>query len=91
LPHIGWNDTRISPDSILFKGLPESPDFYFVHSYHAVCEDASIVTATTQYGCRFTAAVEKGNIFATQFHPEKSQRYGLQVLKNFMNHCENLK
>jgi glutamine amidotransferase len=89
LPHIGWNDVSFKPDSVLFKGIPESPDFYFVHSYHAVCEDESIAAATCEYGHTFVAAVEKDNIFGTQFHPEKSQRYGLKLLQNFMAYCES--
>lgn len=88
LPHIGWDNVVTSDYSILFSEIPEDPDFYFVHSYHAVCEDESIIAATCEYGHRFVAAVEKDNIFATQFHPEKSQRYGLKVLKNFMNYGE---
>ncbi|MEW5767128.1 MAG: imidazole glycerol phosphate synthase subunit HisH [bacterium] len=91
LPHIGWDNVVASDHSVLFSEIPKDPDFYFVHSYQAVCEDESIIAATCEYGHRFVAAVEKDNIFATQFHPEKSQRYGLQVLKNFMNYCKTYK
>ena len=88
LPHIGWNNIAIRDKSLLFHGVPANPDFYFVHSFHAKCQDSEIVAATAEYGHRFVAAIESENIFATQFHPEKSQRYGLQVLKNFMSFCE---
>lgn len=89
LPHIGWNDVVAKKASILFSGIPEHPDFYFVHSYQLVCEEA-VVSATCEYGRPFPAAIEKDNIFATQFHPEKSQRYGLQILKNFLTCSENV-
>jgi glutamine amidotransferase len=87
LPHIGWNDIMATPGSVLFSGVPEDPDFYFVHSYHAVCKNRDIVAATAEYGQTFVAAVEWKNIFGTQFHPEKSQRYGLQIIKNFLVHA----
>ena len=83
IPHMGWN--AVSTQDKLFKGLKENPYFYFVHSYHAVPEDRSLITATTEYGETLTAAVASGNIYATQFHPEKSGDVGLQVLKNFVN------
>ena len=83
IPHMGWN--AVSTQHKLFKGLKENPYFYFVHSYHAVPEDRSLITATTEYGETLTAAVASGNIYATQFHPEKSGDVGLQVLKNFVN------
>jgi glutamine amidotransferase len=86
LPHIGWNSVEITPGSILFSDVPPDTDFYFVHSYHVVCDD-SLVAARCNYCYPFAAAVERGNIFATQFHPEKSQRYGLVVLRNFLNYC----
>ncbi len=88
LPHIGWNDVRARDGSVLFAGMPPAPDFYFVHSYHAVCDDDSLVAATAAYGPTFAAALESGNVFATQFHPEKSQRHGLALLRNFLGHCE---
>ena len=84
-PHMGWNSvTFIQPNHPLFAHLGEHPYFYFVHSYHCVPEDASIITATTEYGEKLTAAVAKDNVMATQFHPEKSGDVGLQVLKNFI-------
>lgn len=88
VPHMGWNSLTIkSPQQPLdlFQGLSEKPYVYFVHSYHAVPQDSSIVTATTEYGSELTAAVAKGNIQATQFHPEKSGDVGLAILKNFIN------
>lgn len=88
VPHMGWNSLTIkSPRQPLdlFQGLSEKPYVYFVHSYHAVPQDSSIVTATTEYGSELTAAVAKGNIQATQFHPEKSGDVGLDILKNFIN------
>jgi len=88
IPHIGWNNVEYKGGSLLFFNVPQNPDFYFVHSYHAICEDKEMISATCDYGKKFTAVIESGNIFATQFHPEKSQRYGLQVLKNFMSYCE---
>ena len=89
LPHMGWNSVFGFEQSVLFSGISDGGDFYFVHSYHAVCEDDSIVTATCEYGQRFVAAVRKDNVFGTQFHPEKSQRYGLKLLKNFLYYCES--
>lgn len=88
IPHMGWNAIKFPKknfSSKLLKNLPEKPYFYFVHSFHAVPEDKNLITAVTDYGEEITAAVELENIFATQFHPEKSGDVGLQVLKNF---CE---
>lgn len=83
IPHMGWNSIKFS-DSKLFAGLSGTPYFYFVHSYHAAPNDKKIIAATTTYGEEVTAALEFENIFATQFHPEKSGDVGLQVLKNFV-------
>lgn len=83
IPHMGWNSIKFS-DSKLFAGLSGEPYFYFVHSYHAMPDDKNIITATTTYGEEVTAAIEFENIFATQFHPEKSGDVGLHVLKNFV-------
>ena len=85
IPQVGWNDVSYRQDSVFFAGLPPTPDFYFVHSYYMKCEDESDVDATCEYGGAVTAAVQKNNIFATQFHPEKSQDYGLRILENFLN------
>lgn len=85
VPHMGWNSVKFSePRHSIFANLGEQPYFYFVHSYHCVPEDASIIIAVTEYGETLTAAVAKDNVMATQFHPEKSGDVGLQVLKNFI-------
>ena len=83
IPHMGWNSLMFQNQGRLFKGLEEHPYVYFVHSYYLKAEEESIVKATTQYGVTIHASVEKGNVFACQFHPEKSSRAGLQMLKNF--------
>jgi glutamine amidotransferase len=85
IPHVGWNETEYRPDSPCFAGLPTCPDFYFVHSYHMQCDDSETVDATCNHGQTVTAAVRFRNIFATQFHPERSQDYGLRVLDNFLS------
>lgn len=84
VPHIGWNNVTAVRDTPLFQGIRPDADFYFVHSYQLECADRSDVVATTEYGERVTAAILRGNIFATQFHPEKSQDHGLQLLRNFV-------
>ncbi len=83
IPHMGWNEVAPEVEHPLLAKLPAGAAFYFVHSYHIVCEDPTQVAATSLHGYRFTAAVHHENIFATQFHPEKSQDNGLQVLENF--------
>jgi glutamine amidotransferase len=84
VPHMGWNALNIKKDdNPLFAGIPDKSYFYFVHSYYVAPEDASIISTTTDYGIKFTSSVRKGNIFAVQFHPEKSQALGLRILKNF--------
>jgi glutamine amidotransferase len=82
VPHMGWNSTH-DEVPVLFEGLRE-PRFYFVHSFHLVCRDPSDVAARCTYGVPFTAAVRRGNIYGTQFHPEKSHKLGMQVLQNFV-------
>ena len=89
IPHMGWNSVSIRNVECgirndLFKGIKENSYFYFVHSYHAAPDDKKIIAATTTYGEQVTAAIEFENIFATQFHPEKSGDVGLRVLKNFV-------
>lgn len=84
LPHIGWNTITALKESLLFKGVKPQAEFYFLHSFQLVCADALDVVATTEYGETITAAIERGNIFATQFHPEKSQDSGFKILENFM-------
>jgi glutamine amidotransferase len=85
VPQVGWNDVNYRAGSSLFAGVPPHADFYFVHSYHLRCDDPGDVEAQCDYGGPVTAAVRKNNIFATQFHPEKSQDYGLRLLDNFVN------
>lgn len=84
IPHIGWNSLRYPTEGRLFEGLPQDAFVYFVHSYYLAAEEPEIVKATTEYGTLVHAAVEKENVFACQFHPEKSSRTGLQILKNFV-------
>jgi len=83
VPHMGWNTLTIQKPGPLFKNIEDPSYFYFVHSYYVDCEEAEIIAATTPYGGPFTSAIWKGPIFGCQFHPEKSQALGLQVLKNF--------
>ena len=84
MPQIGWNSLDIKEGSRLFKGIDNGSFVYFVHSYYLAAEDEDIVSATTEYGVKIHAAVERGNLFATQFHPEKSSSTGLRILRNFM-------
>lgn len=83
VPHIGWNSLDFPNEGRLFKGIDEGAFVYFVHSYYLQAKEPSIVTATTEYGCHIHASVEKDNIFACQFHPEKSSTVGLKILENF--------
>lgn len=83
IPHIGWNSLKLSGHGRLFAGFPRQPYVYFVHSYYLKARDTSIVTATTEYGVEIHASVEQGNLFACQFHPEKSSETGLAILRNF--------
>ena len=85
VPHIGWNSIALTNSGRLFKGVPEHSYVYFVHSYFLRAAEEVIVTASTVYGTQIHASVEKGNIFACQFHPEKSSRVGLKILKNFIS------
>ena len=85
IPHIGWNEVKFKKDSLLFTNLKDSSDFYFVHSYHFICEDENNILAQTDYDINFASVVNKDNIFGTQFHPEKSQKAGFQILKNFIS------
>ena len=84
IPHIGWNSLSYPNPGRLFKGVQEQSYVYFVHSYYLQAEDAGIVRAVTQYGVEIHASVEKENIFACQFHPEKSSETGMRILKNFL-------
>lgn len=84
VPHIGWNSLNITENAKLFRGLSKEPYVYFVHSYYLKVKDPQIVAATTEYGVEIHASVEKGNVFACQFHPEKSGDVGMTILKNFV-------
>ena len=84
IPHMGWNSLKYPNEGRLFRGIPEDSYVYFVHSYYLKAEDESIVTATTEYSTLIHASVESGNVFACQFHPEKSSDVGIQILKNFV-------
>lgn len=85
LPHIGWNNLEFSAEHPLFDGLGESPDFYYVHSYAFRPVDPASVLATTTFGTQFSAAIRRDNIFGVQFHPEKSQRAGIRLARNFLS------
>lgn len=84
IPHIGWNSLQYPNSGRLFEGIPEESYVYFVHSYYLQAYEPGIVTATTEYAACIHASVEKGNVFACQFHPEKSSDVGLRILENFM-------
>ena len=83
IPHMGWNSLDVKPGAKLFKGLEGNPYVYFVHSYYLKAADENIVAASTEYTTPIHASVESGNVFACQFHPEKSSEVGLKILKNF--------
>jgi glutamine amidotransferase len=85
VPHMGWREIAITGDNPLWVGLPAEPRFYFVHSYHFEFRQRQEVSATALYGYEFVCAFRKGNIFGTQFHPEKSHKFGMKVLENFAN------
>jgi glutamine amidotransferase len=84
VPHMGWNDLKLTGKHPLLKGIKDGDHAYFVHSYYAACRDASDMIATVSYGQTLAAVVGRGNIMGTQFHPEKSQETGLKLLKNFL-------
>ncbi len=83
IPHMGWNRLQINPGNPIYEGLPNETYVYFVHSYYVVPEDDSVVATTTDHGIEFCSSIKRGNLFATQFHPEKSQNFGLKILENF--------
>ena len=87
VPHIGWNSLHFPRQGRLFEGIGEGAYVYFVHSYYLRAAEAGIVTAQTEYGVQIDASVEKGNVFACQFHPEKSADVGLGILRNFLRIC----
>jgi imidazole glycerol-phosphate synthase subunit HisH len=84
VPQIGWNNTLFRAGEPLATGLPANPDLYYVHSYYLKCDTTEDIAATCDYGIPITSSVRKGNIVATQFHPEKSQDFGLRILENFL-------
>ena len=84
LPHIGWNEIEIQKESKIFNDIQNKSHMYFVHSYEFIPEDKSVVSATTDYSAKIVCAVEKENLFGTQFHPEKSDKTGLKVIDNFL-------
>ena len=84
LPHIGWNNITCKRASSLLAGLESDPDFYFVHSFVFHAEDPSNILATTEYGQEFCSAIQQNNLYGVQFHPEKSQRAGIRLVKNFL-------
>ena len=89
IPQIGWNEVQLTrPDCPLYRGIPSGSHFYFVHSFYPQPVDDAIVATRTVYGEAFASSIWKGNVFATQFHPEKSQKMGLQLLKNFTDMAE---
>ncbi len=90
VPHIGWNQVWIKKKEGLFSGIEEGDFFYFVHSYHVVPRKDDVVASTTDYDVFFVSAVQKENLWAVQFHPEKSQKKGLKLLENFRRFCEEV-
>ena len=85
LPHIGWNEINIVKDSLIFKDIENNSHMYFVHSYEFVPENKNVILATTNYSSNIVCSVEKENIFGTQFHPEKSDKFGLKIIDNFLS------
>ena len=85
LPHIGWNQINIVKDSAIYKDIENNSHMYFVHSYEFVPKDKKVITAVTDYSSKIVCSVEKENIFGTQFHPEKSDKLGLKIIKNFIS------
>ena len=84
IPHVGWNNFIKYRNNVLWDGIPSDTVFYYVHSYHVNCKNEKIITAKCSHGIKFVSAIQQQNIFGTQFHPEKSQFYGLEVIKNFI-------
>lgn len=85
IPHMGWNSIERKKDSLLLKDIPDKSNFYFVHSYHVKCNQTWDILTTTFYGYEFVSAIQKDNIYGTQFHPEKSHECGERMLNNFLN------
>lgn len=87
IPHMGWNEIYLKKKNPIFSGFFEKPRFYFVHSYYICCKKENNVLASSQYGIEFTAVINSNNIWGVQFHPEKSHKFGMKVLKNFVELC----
>lgn len=87
IPHMGWNNVILKKEDVIFKDMPSDSRFYFVHSYCFVCNDLKDILAVTNYGYDFTSVVKKENILGVQFHPEKSHKYGMKLLENFVKLC----
>jgi glutamine amidotransferase len=87
IPHMGWNELVMQQPCPLLEGYDRTPLFYFVHGYHLACDDPADVAAEARYVYPFPAVVHKGNLYATQFHPEKSHKFGLRLLSNFLDKC----
>ena len=87
VPHMGWNRAFFEKETPLTKGIESPQRYYFVHSYHAVCDEKQYELMYSEYGYRFTCGVHNGNIYGVQFHPEKSHQYGMKLLKNFVEQC----
>lgn len=87
VPHMGWNQAFFEKESPLTQGLTSPQRYYFVHSYHAVCDDLQYVLMQSEYGYHFTCAVQNNNVYGVQFHPEKSHQYGMKLLRNFVERC----
>jgi len=85
IPHVGWNNVSYRNKNILYNEVEDDSDFYFVHSYHFTTNDSKVITSTTGYGFDFVSSIQKDNIYAFQFHPEKSQNIGLKIIENFVN------
>lgn len=84
VPHMGWNGVNFQRENTILKGIQSDGDAYFVHSYHVVCNNPEDVLATTEYGIQFTSMIHKENLIGIQFHPEKSQEFGLQMMRNYL-------
>jgi len=88
VPHMGWDYVQVKKESPIVKGIEDYPRYYFVHSYYAVCKDSDDILMTCHYGTDITVAVQKHNIYGVQFHPEKSHKYGMHILRNFVEECK---
>ena len=87
VPHMGWDRAFFEKESTLTQGLPSPQRYYFVHSYHAVCDDPQYILMQSEYGYPFTCAVQNNNVYGVQFHPEKGHQYGMKLLRNFVERC----